>query len=268
MKWFKHESRAHRDAKLQKVLMKYGFEGYGLYWYCIENVCGGLDPKLTFELESDSEILAYCGRMDSRKVEEIMSYMVNLGLFEESASVITCLKLARYLGESGTRNENLKQIIRHSKHSDQSQTVSDKLQTVSDSLRLSPLDKRTEENITEHKHSSGGTKRKRFIPPSREEVVQYIAEHNLRVDPDLFINHYESNGWKVGRNSMKSWKHAIANWSTRNEEKTNGKGGEGSREDRSAAGRVRANIAKRRAEREADRNSLAPDVLDVWTQVD
>ena len=30
MKWFKHDSDANLDAKLQNVLLDYGLEGYGL----------------------------------------------------------------------------------------------------------------------------------------------------------------------------------------------------------------------------------------------
>ena len=40
MKWFKHEAAANMDAKLQEVLLDYGLEGYGLYWYCLELIAG------------------------------------------------------------------------------------------------------------------------------------------------------------------------------------------------------------------------------------
>lgn len=53
---------------------------------------------------------------------------------------------------------------------------------------------------------------KRFKPPDLEQVMQYCRERNNRVDPEKFINHYTSNGWKVGRNPMKDWKAAVRNW--------------------------------------------------------
>ena len=44
-----------------------------------------------------------------------------------------------------------------------------------------------------------------------------------------FVNYYDSNGWRVGRNPMKSWKGAVANWlrnwSERNASKGLGHGG-------------------------------------------
>ena len=54
MKWFKHEATANMDAKLQEVLLDYGLEGYGLYWYCLELIAGNVEAdKLTFELADD-----------------------------------------------------------------------------------------------------------------------------------------------------------------------------------------------------------------------
>jgi hypothetical protein len=38
------------------------------------------------------------------------------------------------------------------------------------------------------------------------------------VDPIRFINFYESNGWKVGKNKMVSWESAITGWHTRDQE--------------------------------------------------
>ena len=58
-------------------------------------------------------------------------------------------------------------------------------------------------------------RRSRFSPPTRIEVAEYCAQHGYRVDPKRFCNHYESNGWKVGRNPMKDWKAAVRNWDMR-----------------------------------------------------
>lgn len=52
-------------------------------------------------------------------------------------------------------------------------------------------------------------KRKRFIPPTIDEVIKYCSENNYNVDAQRFIDYYESNGWKVGKNPMKDWKAAI-----------------------------------------------------------
>ena len=55
-------------------------------------------------------------------------------------------------------------------------------------------------------------KRKRFNPPSLEDVKAYCIERKNNVDPNKFIDYYESNGWMVGRNKMKDWKAAVRTW--------------------------------------------------------
>lgn len=55
-------------------------------------------------------------------------------------------------------------------------------------------------------------KRKRFAPPSLQDIQNYCKERNNSVNPDKWLNFYQSNGWKVGKNSMKDWKAAVRTW--------------------------------------------------------
>ena len=107
MKWFKHDSNAHRDAKLKRLIMAYGMEGYGLYWYCLEEIANQVSTeKFTFELEHDAEIIAFDSGMSVTKVEEIMKKMVDLNLFQSSNGMITCLKLAKRIEEVNAKNHD------------------------------------------------------------------------------------------------------------------------------------------------------------------
>ena len=55
-------------------------------------------------------------------------------------------------------------------------------------------------------------KPKRFIPPTLEEVTQYCQERKNSVNPNKWMNHYQSKGWKIGKETMKDWKAAIRTW--------------------------------------------------------
>ena len=57
---------------------------------------------------------------------------------------------------------------------------------------------------------------KKFTPPTLEEVKAYCDERKNSVDPDTFINFYESKGWFVGKNKMKDWKAAVRTWENKN----------------------------------------------------
>lgn len=60
-------------------------------------------------------------------------------------------------------------------------------------------------------------KTSRFTPPTLQEVENYIKEKGYSVDAEAFIAFYDSNGWLVGKNKMKSWKSAVTTWAKREE---------------------------------------------------
>ena len=74
-----------------------------------------------------------------------------------------------------------------------------------------------------------------FFPPSLEEVKQYCREQGYSMNAEHFMDHYESNGWMVGKNRMRSWKAAVRNWN-RKEQTQYGK--TGSEQVRSGIGTV------------------------------
>ena len=49
-------------------------------------------------------------------------------------------------------------------------------------------------------------------------MQSYVLEKGIEIDAERFVAYYDSNGWMVGRNKMKSWKSAIITWK-KNEEK-------------------------------------------------
>jgi hypothetical protein len=116
MEWFKHDSNANLDEKLQEVLLDYGLEGYGLYWYCIELIVGKVSAdNITFELKHDARVIARNTGSSVQKVEEMMKRFVDVGLFENQAGAITCLKVAKRLMTSATSNPQMRNLIQNIK---------------------------------------------------------------------------------------------------------------------------------------------------------
>ena len=52
----------------------------------------------------------------------------------------------------------------------------------------------------------------KFIPPTDEEVAAYVAEKGYHFNPAQFVPHYQSKGWKVGKEPMKDWRAACRTW--------------------------------------------------------
>lgn len=56
---------------------------------------------------------------------------------------------------------------------------------------------------------------KRFVAPSIDDVLAYCAEHEFSIDPYEFFDHYQGNGWMVGKTKMKDWVATLRNWERR-----------------------------------------------------
>lgn len=84
-----------------------------------------------------------------------------------------------------------------------------------------PKTKTKTKTKTKNKINIGGAggdpapKRKRFSPPSVEEVRTYINSMGYSVSAQGFVDFYTSNGWKVGKNTMRDWKAAVRGWQAR-----------------------------------------------------
>ena len=65
---------------------------------------------------------------------------------------------------------------------------------------------------TSNKTKDIGEKRKRFVPPTVEEVTEYCKERNNNVDPQRFVDYYDANGWMRGKNKIKDWKACVRTW--------------------------------------------------------
>lgn len=51
-----------------------------------------------------------------------------------------------------------------------------------------------------------------FVKPTVEEIDAYCAERNNGLSGQAIYDHYEANGWMVGRVKMKDWKAAVRTW--------------------------------------------------------
>lgn len=83
---------------------------------------------------------------------------------------------------------------------------------------IHPIKQSLTNNIDLDNTNDNSNNNNRFKKPTLEEVKQYCLERNNNIDPESFIDYYNSNGWKVGKNPMKDWKATIRTWEKRREE--------------------------------------------------
>jgi len=79
------------------------------------------------------------------------------------------------------------------------------------------------ENVNENINKDINTNKSKC---SFEQVYEYMANKIsldlAKIEAEKFVNYYTSNGWKVGKNPMKSWAAAANNWITNSKQYAKG----------------------------------------------
>lgn len=57
-----------------------------------------------------------------------------------------------------------------------------------------------------------------FQKPTVAEIEAYCRERGRGIDAQAVYDHYEANGWMVGRTKMKDWKAAVRTWERKEQE--------------------------------------------------
>lgn len=217
MKWFKHDTDASIDAKLQELLLDYGASGYGLYWYCVELIAQNVNENnITFELEHDARIIARNLNLSLQETKDMMQKMIDLNLFSFSKNhKLACYALAKRLDQSMTSNPEFRALIKNVK---ENKVINHDEVMINHDLVMQE-EKRREEIRLEEKKEYIAPKVFRFIKPTIDEILQEIISKKYNLDAEAFYSYYESNGWMVGRTKMKSWQSALTTWAKRDNNK-------------------------------------------------
>ena len=83
--YFSHDSNAHKDPKILKLRMKYGWEGYGIYWAIIETL---REQKGYKWLSNDKELLCYSIANGEPIICQVADYCIEIGLLVDDGEYI------------------------------------------------------------------------------------------------------------------------------------------------------------------------------------
>ena len=70
----------------------------------------------------------------------------------------------------------------------------------------------SELEIEKDKEKEHKTPERCVIPPTIEMVSAYCSARKNGIDPNEFIDFYQSKGWMIGKSKMKDWQAAIRTW--------------------------------------------------------
>ena len=114
-------------------------------------------------------------------------------------------------------------------------------------------EKRREDREDQTENTHKAPKGDRFMPPTREQLDLEAAKVGLPANEvDAFVGYYGANGWKVGRNPMKSWSHALAGWAARWRERNGHINSSGGRHGQPSAADIRRSLVAGAADTHRD----------------
>jgi hypothetical protein len=103
--FFSHDFNAHVDLKMVEIRMKYGWEGYGIFWALCEIIASNDKPIQ----ESQIKGLAFNFHLDKEYLAEFIGFCVEIELFVDRDGSITSLSLERRLEHKREKSRKAKE---------------------------------------------------------------------------------------------------------------------------------------------------------------
>lgn len=173
----------------------------------------------------NAEMLASVTGHQVGTIKQALSMFKELGLIEILENgAIYMLDIQNFIGKGSTEADRQRLYDRRisDERKQKKLTQSRNLEEI---LEKSTPEIEIEIKIEKEIDSSASTttKRKRFEKPTLSEIKAYCIERGNKVDAQHFFDYYESNGWRVGKNSMKNWQAAVRTWERSEYRKPNSK---------------------------------------------
>ena len=148
-------------------------------------------------------------------IKQALSVFKDLGLIDVlDNGAIYMLDIQNFIGK-GSSEADRKREYRQRIETDRTNVQTNLRQISEKSPPEIEIELEKDIEIEKEIHSSAKsttTKRKRFEKPTLSQITQYCLERNNNVNAEQFYDYYESNGWKVGKNSMKDWEACVRTW--------------------------------------------------------
>ena len=148
------------------------------------------------------QVLAQVVRHQVGTVEKALQIFKELGLIEVlDNGAIYMMDIQNFIGKSSTEADRQREYYKKIKCDEDVCKIS--------YMKSTPeieIEKEIELDIEKEINNT------RFKKPTLEQVREYCEERNNNVNPEQFIDFYESKNWMIGKNKMKNWKACVRTW--------------------------------------------------------
>lgn len=221
IKWIKIVTDIFDNRKIRQIETMPDGDTILVVWFKLICLAGTINDAgmvyLTKDIPYTDEMLARQFNRPIQTVRLALSIFEQFGMIEVVDNFLMLSSWEKYQNVESMdkiREQTRKRVAEHRERSKQlpsnaSCNVTVTHSNATDKIRV---DKNREDNSDRDTNVSNAPKNKRFVKPCLEDVVAYCKERGNDVDTQRFMDYYESNGWKVGKNPMKDWKAAVRTW--------------------------------------------------------
>lgn len=196
--YFPHDSNAKDDPKCIILIEELGLEGYGIFWVLIETLRDQPDYRASVR------ILPAIARRYNTTLEKVKAVIARYELFQMDGEEFF------YSESLMERMMILEESRRKRQLAGQKGGIAKALAQQSHGNVVAVKESKVKESKgNESKGEENTGKRKRFTPPTLDDVIEIMG--NVE-EAEKFVDYYESKGWMVGRVPMKDWHASVRNW--------------------------------------------------------
>ena len=225
VKWIKIVTDVFDNRKIRMIEAMPDGDALIVIWFKLLTLAGQVNEGgmlvITADIPYTEQLLANQFGRPISTVQLALRTFEQLGMIEVVDDIIRVSNWERYQNVDGmdkireqTRNRVAK--YRENKRLEACNVTSNATVTQCNADRIENKNKDIQEETI-----ANAIAKKKFTPPTVEEVTAYCTEQGFNIDPNTFIDFYESKNWMVGANKMKDWKAACRNWNRRAKDNPN-----------------------------------------------
>lgn len=216
IKWIKIVTDVFDNRKIKMIESMPEGDTLLVVWFKILTLAGQINDGglvyFTKDIPYTEQLLATQFNRPISIIQLALNTFERLGMIEIANDVIMVSNWEKYQNVDGmykVREQTRKRVADYRQR--QKQLASNVTCNATVTVGNAP-----EEEIDIEKNKEKGiTKvipKKKFVPPTVEEVTQYCDERHNNVDAEAFVDFYSSKDWMIGKNKMKDWKAAVRTW--------------------------------------------------------
>ena len=187
--------------------------------FYLKLLCESIDHNGMLRFSDDipysEDMLATITNTDKQIAYDALGHFFDLGMVEILEDGTFYLKQVESMIGQAEQDEHTRESTRQrvKAYRERKKQSSNNIETLPKRYSNVTCNGEIEKEIEIDIKESREKKRKRFVPPTLDEVKAYCKERNNNVDAQKFFDYYEQGGWKDSKgNPVKNWKQKLITW--------------------------------------------------------